>query len=119
MITSWVRSARSRSARQQPGERHLAVLEHVGVVDVEVWGDLLDGELDARQLLGVSAFQRLDGIEHQVVEELGLGARRRYVGRDQPSAQSPSVPVAPAAPPGSTGEASTGFRTGHQDSVAP
>src|SRR5207248_9297681 len=68
-----------RPARQQPGQRHLAVFEHVGVVHVEVRGDLLDGELHAGQLLGVPAFQRLDRVEYQVVEQLRLGPRRRYV----------------------------------------
>src|SRR5262249_4934218 len=79
-----------RPARQQPGQRHLAVLEHVGVVDVEVWGDLLDGELHPGQLLGEPVLQRLDGVQHQVVEDLRLGPGQRHVGRDQPAAAGPA-----------------------------
>ncbi len=83
-----------RPAGQQPGERHLAVLEHVGVVHVEVGGDLLDRELDPGQLVGVPPLQLLDRVQHQVVEEFRLGPGGRYARGHQPAAQPAPVPVA-------------------------
>ena len=91
----WRNAMATGAARQQPCQRHLAVFEHVGVVDVQVGWHVLHRELDAGQLLGEAALQRLDGVQYKIVEDLGLGPRERHVGRYQPAAQPPAVPVTP------------------------
>ena len=100
------------AARQQPAEGHAAargLVEHdVGVVRLQR-GDrrhVLDGELDLLELAAPALLEVLDRVEHELVEALAAGLRRRHpdVERadphhrgDERSAQATAVPVAAAA----------------------
>ena len=100
---------------QHPGQRHAAVVEHVGVEDDLVGAGVvdprhvLDGELDAGQLPLPAALEVLDRVEDQVVELLGPAAGQRDLGRHQAAAQAAAVAVAAgAAPGGGVGGSSVG-----------
>ena len=85
---------------EHAGQRHAAVVEHVGVVHDLVGAGVLhprhvlDRELDAGQLALPAALDVLDGVEHQVVELLGAAAGQRHLGGHEATAQATAVPVA-------------------------
>jgi len=104
----------ARPTRQQAGERHVAVLQDVGVVDVQFGRYVLYRELHARQLLRILPFQTFHRIQDEFVEDLRPGPGQRDGSRYQPSAQSPAVPIAPGpaastAPTVGLGSASVGL----------
>ncbi|BCW62307.1 hypothetical protein StoSoilB22_12800 [Arthrobacter sp. StoSoilB22] len=57
-------------------------------------------------MLAPHVLEPLRGVQHHVIESLRAGAEPGEVGEHQFSAQSPSVPVAPASPE------APNFRTG-------
>lgn len=71
------------SAGYQPGQRNRTIFKHVRVVPGEFSGDVLNSELNSAELPRVAAFQPLDHVQHQIVEDLCPGASSRHGRRQQ------------------------------------
>ena len=63
------------------------------------WWHVLHGELDLCELCAPAVVEVLDRVEHEVVEDLGAGAREWHVFGHQRTAQTAAVPIPPPEPP--------------------
>jgi Protein of unknown function (DUF3499) len=89
---------RSAASGEQPGQRHARRLDLVvdGADRIHGW-HVLDGEVDALQLVAPALLDVLDRIEHKIVEPLPGGDHQRHAGWRERAPGTTPAPVAASA----------------------